>query len=238
MGSLIERPQNLRSIVTRRSLLPPPAQEASASWEESWAYLFEAYQPAMERYVAALLARFGARGGDREEVRDIVQSYLADCLQKGWLSRDDARIECFRAYLQTQLRRYVHAWLRRADARKRRPEGGVQALLPADLPVGGEDPAAQDLDAGWIEIALSRALAVLGAGNARYYEVITDLLQTGGVGSADLAARMGQTPSQVIMLRHRARKRLAHLFYEALRETVRDDEAFEELCRRLDPMLP
>ena len=40
------------------------------------------------------------------------------------------------------------------------------------------------------------------------------------------------------MARHRARKRFATLFHEHLRETVRDEQAFEELCERLEGYLP
>ena len=69
-------------------------------------------------------------------------------------------------------------------------------------------------------------------------EVIADLLRTEGEGSSDLGERLGQSSKQLTHLRHRARKRFSVLFHEQLRQTVLDEEAFEDLCQRLEAYLP
>ena len=72
---ILEPAPRLRSIPTRRSLVPPPVDRADPRWEESWRHLLETYAPAMRRYVGGLLA--GARGpADADEVHDVVQEFL------------------------------------------------------------------------------------------------------------------------------------------------------------------
>lgn len=235
---VIETSRRLRSIVTRRSMLGGIHAWGSERWEETWQYVLTLYAPAMERYVGSLLSRFLRRPVDGEEARELVAEYFAACVEKGWLAQDLHGIRSFRAYLQTQLRRFVHKRLDHRFAKKRH----AGALAPADAldaVAGGEDePAAQDLDRSWVEIAVEQALAELRAGNELYAEIIADLLRTDGEGSPDLAARLDRTDAQLVHLRHRARRRFALLFHAELRATVRDEEAFEDLCRELAPYLP
>jgi DNA-directed RNA polymerase specialized sigma24 family protein len=226
---ILETGQNLRSIVTRRTLLPPPDGPEHPQWAPSWQHLFQTYQPAMVRYVEGLLGRLGA--ADFAEPADLVQDYLARSMERGWLVEGSTEIRCFRAFLKTQLRRFVLKQLR--DGQQRRDLEGLDD--PAELG-GAEDEV--ELDRGWVEVALERSLEVLRAGNGLYATIIEDLLATDGTGSADIGERVGRKPAQLVHLRHRARRRFALLFHEELRRTVRDEEAFEELCRRLEPLLP
>ncbi len=238
MSTRIVPADALHAIETRRSLLPPPDTSDDPRWQRSWRHLFERYQPAMERFVQGVLARAGGRPQDREEARDIVQAYLTDAIEKGWLSREGADIRCFRAWLQVQLKRYVHAWLRHRTAAKRDPGSMEDEEHLARVEGAADDPADQELDAGWVEVAKERALEALGEGSETYAEVIRDLLRTHGEGSTDLGERIGRNEKQLVHLRHRARKRFALLFYEELRLTVRDDEAYAALGQRLAPYLP
>ena len=61
---------------------------------------------------------------------------------------------------------------------------------------------------------------------------------TDGAGSEDLAARIGVHPKQLPVIRHRARKRLSHLFADELRKTVGDEKAFQEEWRALVAYMP
>ena len=237
MGAVIQTGQALRSIVTRRSMLPPPATRDDPKWEESWDYLFQLYTPAMERYVRSILARALGNAQAEAEAGDVVQEYLAQALDKGWLS-GDADLRCFRAYLQSQLRRYVYKYLDHKFAKKRHVAGTTSDDALVGVGDSELDPANAELDEGWVEVSVQAALRQLQQGNQDYYEVIADLLRTQGEGSEDLGARMNRSEQQLVHLRHRARKRFAVLFHEHLRESVRDDEAFDELCDRLESYLP
>ncbi len=229
--------QALHSIRTRRSLLPPPQDRSDPRWAESWSHLFHTYAPAMERYVRRLLvAALGPAAA--EDAADVVQEFLAACLERGWLAREAAGIRCFRAYLQTALRRFALKHVERRRAAKRDPGA---ACAPAELAAvagPGADPADADLDAGVLDVALGQALARLREGNAEYGEVIADLLRTSGSGSDDLPALLGRRPADLPVLRHRARRRFAALLADELRATVRDDDAYGALLARLEPLLP
>ncbi len=236
--AIIETSRRLRSIVTRKSMLPRLVDKQSPEWADGWQFLFSLYTPAMVRYVKSILSRSLKRAADDDEAQDIVQDYFSACLEKDWLTRDVDSIRCFRAYLQLQLKRFVYKHLDHKFAQKRNP-GAMASPEALEGVVGdGVDPSAEELDEGWVSVAVTQALAELRQGNELYAEVIADLLRTDGEGSPDLAERLGQSSQQLTHLRHRARKRFGTLFHEQLRETVLDDEAFEDLCGRLEAYLP
>jgi DNA-directed RNA polymerase specialized sigma24 family protein len=235
---ILEPAHRLRSIPTRRSLLPPPATASDAPrWEASWRHLLEVYAPAMRRYVAALLASATRAPANPDDAADVVSEYLAACLAKGWLSREVGEVRCFRAFLQVQLRRFTWSWVRDRAALRRSP-GRPPTEDGLDTAASPEGDPAEALDRGLVASAVERAVARLRAGNEVYGEIVADLLRTDGEGSADLAQRLARAPADLPLLRHRARRRFAVLFTEELRATVRDDESFDELLARLEPLLP
>jgi len=177
----------------------------------------------------------GASGADL--AADIVQEYLATSIEKGWLAREETSVQCFRAFLQMQLRRFTYKRLDYMRAARRHAPGtrGDEALL--SVADGGRSEI-EDLDQAFVDIATERALATLRGANEVYAEIVADLLRTGGEGSPDLAERLGRPGRQLPVLKHRATRRFALLLYEELRMTVRDNSAFETLCHRLEPFLP
>lgn len=230
--------RDLRSIPTRRSLLPPPvAGRTDPRWQASWRHLFEVYGPAMERYVAAILRRTAGPAADPQDAPDVVAAYLVACLEKGWLEREAGEIRCFRAWLKVQLARFTRTWVRdRSAARRWAPTlPGDGALADAAAPEPDLDAA---LDAAMVDAAVARALAHLREGNATYGEIVADLLRTDGAGSADLGPRLGWPAKDLAVLRHRARRRFAALLADELRATVRDASAFDALLAALDRHLP
>ena len=218
-------------------MLPPPHAREDPRWNESWDYLCGLYTPAMVRYVRSVLGRRLGRTVEHEEAADVVQDYLTQAVEKGWLSRDGEEIRCFRAYLQAQLSRFTVSYLRHKFAQKRAPKGAEAAEVLERVAAEDADLAAE-LDAGWVEAIKDRVLVQLQAANPTYAEIIHDLLRTDGEGSEDLAAQLGKPETRVKDLRYRARRRFALLFYEELRLSVRDELAYEELCHRLEPHLP
>ena len=238
MSRIIETPENLKSIVTQRSLLARIAEPDTDTRQEDWQLLFTRYAPAMHKYVHAILRRSLKRHVEVTEAEDLVQDFFATCLEKGWFAAHPKDLRCFRAYLQTQLKRFVYKALDHRFAQKRDPG----ALAPLEALEGHAashpDPSDTALDEGWVEVAAELSLRAMRGTNEDYAEVIADLLRTGGEGSEDLAERLGKTPQQVVHLRHRARKRFASLFHEHLRDTVTDEYAFQDLCARLAPYFP
>ena len=166
----------------------------------------------MERYAASVLARTRGRAS-AEEAAEVVQGFLAACLEKGWLERADPGRGSFRAFVRTLLRRYVYARLREGQARAR-----TLSLDAGDLaePADDEQPDLDAFDRGFVEIAVERALARLLRERERYHAVVADLIATDGEGSSDLPGRLGVSDAQFPVLRHRARKRFARLFEDEL----------------------
>jgi hypothetical protein len=114
----------------------------------------------------------------------------------------------------------------------------VRASGAAVLVVRSTQVTEAVLDAGLVDAAVARSLGRLREGNAVYGEIVADLLRTDGMGSADLAARLGRPAKDLALLRHRARRRFAALLADELRATVRDASAFEDLLSALDRYLP
>ncbi len=235
---ILENTERLALIRTRRSLVPPPDDRDDPMWEESWRFLFHQYTPAMQQYVRRILTTATGGSVSLEEASDVVQEYLTCCLEKGWLSRDAAVIRCFRAYLQTQLRRHVYDYLEHKHRKKRRPPGLESAEVLESIPGDAPDPAEAEFDSSIVRIVVDRCLEKIRGRNETYARILDDLLATDGVGSVDLAERMKRTPREIAYLKHRARRRFGILFVDELAASVRDREALDDLIRALRPYLP
>jgi DNA-directed RNA polymerase specialized sigma24 family protein len=243
---ILEPGPGLFSLVTRRSILPPPPTAQDGQWEASWDYLGEVYAPAMRRYVFHLLKRWHQRVPDPDEPEAIVQGFMMKCMESGQLSERKGEVRKFRGWVAVHLKGYVKDYLDKKYAKKRNPEGALvsdEALFG----VAGDAPDPQleaQLDKGWVQVALERAQEHLRAGvGARkwgpvYADIIQDLLLTGGEGSPDLHERLGVEKSKLPNLKNRAKAKLAELFVDELRTTVADEQSLEELLRDLTPYLP
>ena len=207
-----------------------PSSPDDPRWQESWTWLYERYRPVMVRYVGYLLRGWGGRADYATDAEDVVQSYLAQCLAKGWLSHPGEKVQNFRAYLRVQLFQFTRDWLRHRVAQRR---GGGRAPADVDLdhlPAKEGDPAAQVLEEGWMELAIGKALVELQRRNKREAEVIHDLVANGegGKPSRGLGARLGLTAPQLAVVKSRAKRHFATLLADELRRAVSDDEAFRE----------
>ena len=227
---------------TRWSHLARLGRPDEPAGEDAWAYLAQTYRPPMERYVRRVLSRVRGRAPTPEEVQDVVQGFLAACVEKGWLDRADPERGRFRAYLQTLLKRYTYKTLRHANAQRRSPGGDrrVYSLTDTNAAEALSEEDRQDFEAfneSWVGVAVDRTLVRLAEEHERYQTILVDLVATDGEGSADMAARLAVSRSQLAVLKHRARKRFAKLFEEELAHTVGDPDAFAEEWRALQPYL-
>lgn len=230
--------RRLMEIDTRHTMLPPPPSAESEGWDRSWQYLFDTYTPAMCRYVRTLLR--GIAGGAAEtEAEDVVQAYLAACIEKGWLARDAAEIRSFRSWLKMQLFRFTCDWIDHRQAAKRSAAGsdlGAETLLGMRARV--MDPAEAAFDQELVEAALESALGKLAERSEDQAEVMRDLLRREGRASGDLGERLERTASQLAALTRRARVAFAGLLAVELRTLTRDEHSFARLLEDLDPYLP
>ena len=223
------------SVISRLDL-----EQDTTAREQSWTDLIEAYRAPMEIYVRRLLGRTRGRTPSADEVSDVVQAFLVECIEKDWLSRADPERGRFRAFIQTLLKRFVFHQMRHDMAQKRQPKDKAVVSLDVGFDPSGTDDAAdlEAFDRGWVEVAVQRALDRLREERERYAVVIEDLIRTDGEGSPDLPERVGVRPVQLPVLKHRARERFSKLFEEELASTVNDPQDFEDEWRSLAPFLP
>lgn len=230
--------RRLMDIETRRTMLPPPPSAEDAGWQASWEHLFTTYTPAMQAYVTSLLSGLLGRPAARTEAEDVVQAYLAACVEKGWLARDAQTMHSFRSWLKMQLFRFTCDHIDRMRAKKRQPKGFEDPSVLRGLRARVLDPAEATFDQHLVDAAVGAAVAALASRSEDQAEVIRDLLrQDGDVGTA-LAERLDRTPEQLAALKRRARVNFAALLAEELKGTVRGVDAFEDLLRDLAPFLP
>jgi hypothetical protein len=241
---ILEGVHNLRSIVTRRTLLPPPADRDDPQWRCSWDHLARVYTPAMERYVAGEIRKRGLRITDPDEPGAIVASFLAKAMESGQLAEPEGGVRKFRAWITAQLRRHLNDHHKYVYASQRDPGLRADATALDEACSRDGDPALAQFDKGLVTIACERALERLEAGEGArkwgptYASIVRDLALNDGRSSADLHERLGVRADEIPTLKHRARRKLAELFLGELRNTVRDDEALVELLAEVDPYLP
>lgn len=244
---ILDRGPGLLSLVTRRSLLPPPESPSDDGWMQSWHHLGQIYAPAMRRYAFHLLKRWHQQVPDPDEPEVIVQGFLAKCMESGQLAERNQEVRTFRGWIAKHLQGYVKDYLDHKYAKKRRAarsearEDGLNELAQESATLARLDA---QLDQGWVQVALGRAQAHLRAGVGTrkwgpvYAGIIQDLLLTQGTGSEDLHERLGVDRAKLPNLKNRARARFAELFVDELRTTVRDEESLGALLRSLAPYLP
>jgi len=233
--------RRLCSIVTRWSLIPLPISADDPRWESSWTWLYGRYEGAMRRYVLAIL-RWATRQPDYSHADDLVHAYLAKAMEKRWLAEQEEPIRVFRAFLQRQLRWFVYSSLRDESAQRRGGGLKIQREGLDQLVADYGDPLLVRLERGWMHTAMDRALAELRRRNANEAALIIELMKRNGDRRDNeyliRALGLELTPAQFAHKKSRAKKRFAKLLAYELRQTVADDEAFEEEWKVLEPFVP
>lgn len=184
------------------------------------------------------------RARSNEDAKDLTQAFFAWLLESGVLRRYDPARGGFRAYLRTLLANFVrHA--DRDGARLKR--GGGARIFPLDEAAGGLPEAGPDTDPeqaferAWFEDLVRRALGRVrrrweesGRGlRFRAYEEYALVPEARRPTGAELAARLGLSPTEVEKSLYLVREDLRRELRAALAETAGDDRELEDEWRRL-----
>lgn len=216
-----------------------------------WSRLIRDAEPAAAEYLAARYwkpAYLYVRrrwGRSNEDAKDLVQSFFADALQRGLLSRADPARGSFRKFLRASLENYLRNAARDAKALKR---GGGVKLIPmdavneAEMAVAREGNPEELFDRDWLEAVFERCLPKLqGMYEAEkrpaYFEIFRryDVEGTGQERPTyEALAREFQVPVTNVRnwLAH-ARGRWQKLIREELRETAATPSEFEQEVKDL-----
>ena len=239
---ITEPAARLRMIETQAANFPLPSDPADPEFGRRWSFFATTYREAMQRYVRTLLRARLRRAPGEDEVEDLVSEFIRAAMDKGSLGWDEsAPVQSFRRFLSWRLRNFVFDHLRRARGARRDPLARATPSNLDHLPDDESDPAAlAALSEGIVKVAVGRALERLRAERAEALEadVIADLLATDGVGSADIAKRLGRDPAQMRTLRHRARQAFQGFLTREIRALCRSERDFWDLLEELDPFLP
>ena len=197
--------------------------------------LLRRYLPALWSFLVANY-RFTSDRAD-----DLVQGFLADkVLEQDLLSRADRTRGRFRNFLATALDRYALNELRREQAAKRSPAGGL-ASLEEHPGLDRPGPAAADaFDAAWarrvLQLALERMKAECGRkGREDVWEVFEarvlgpTLRGEPPVPLGEMVRRLGITPDQASNLVGTSKKMFARNLREVVGEYADGADADEEI---------
>ncbi|MBI4617255.1 MAG: sigma-70 family RNA polymerase sigma factor [Planctomycetes bacterium] len=190
---------------------------------------------ALERFVLGYRAPvlgYLHRKGFGKEAEDLAQEIFLRLATGGVLARIDPRSGRFRDLVRAVTRNVVGHHVERELARKR-GGGKVEALGEREVPACDEE---KDFDEEWTKHLLDRSLGRLAAENQRYHDVFR--LAIADTSHADIAARLGITKTQVKDAVYRAKKRLANLVQEEIREYCSSEASCAAEIERLGAFLP
>lgn len=197
-------------------------------------------------YWFPLYAYARRRGADRHTAEDLVQSFFAEWIAKGWGAVADPSRGRFRAFLLTAFRRACADAHERAGALRR---GGAVRHLPLDFESGERalHPAADAalepdrvFERRWALTVLGRALErtrteYAAANRSDAFEALVPFV--GGQGDArpyaEIARRLGSTEGAVKVAVHRLRSRYREHLRAEIRDTVGDEAEIDEEIRHL-----
>lgn len=208
-----------------------PAGEAALAW-------------LCERYWLPLRTWAEAKGLNREDAEDLVQSFLQQALRSGTVGRADAERGKFRSYLLSSMEHHWTSQLRHSGAQKR---GGGAVFVPLETVENSPTPPQsagrtpeQEYDRAWAFAVLDRATERLAAecdadGHGGRFAVLRVFID-GSLGElplADAAEQLGLSLPAVKSAVRRLRVRMGGLVREEISQTVNAADEVETELRAL-----
>lgn len=193
------------------------------------------------------LYAFVRRSGQREhDAQDLVQGFLATCLEKGYFRSADRSRGRFRSFLLLALKRFMaNEWDRERAAKR----GGGATPISLDALAAEQRYALEPVDTmtadrlyerRWATTLLERVLHRLRdeqhtAGRGPAFEALKEFLSGAGRATpyAELASQLGMTEGAVKVAVHRLRERYRALLEREIGNTVGSMSEIEEERRHL-----
>jgi RNA polymerase sigma-70 factor (ECF subfamily) len=212
-------------------------QKARSS-EESGAALEEwcrSYWPPVHAYICS-------RGYDPENAREMAQAFFERLFTRGvGESLPDQLNGAFRAFLMRAVKNFlIDQW--RAKQSQRKGGGQVREATDRLEEVGDGAPTPEKaFDRKWALTVMTLAMAKLqeemtDRGHGKFFEMTRHLMDGRSVdqeGRAEMARSLGLTDGAFRVALHRMRGRFRVLIEEEVRQTVSDEEEFQEELRYL-----
>lgn len=211
-----------------------------ASFQRAWERLYADYRGVFVAFTGFCLRRMGGHTLANNEAEDVVDSFLAECLEKDWLTRADQSKGRFRTFIRKLLARYTKDWMARRTAKKRMPEGGAPVNVD-DLGQLATAEESRDLEAAmdeeWVQHLLRGAHESLRERNARNAIAIEWVMKDPSISHEDLALHMNMKVARVGVQLYRARQMFAEELWERVKQTCADADDYQRERAALRPWL-
>jgi DNA-directed RNA polymerase specialized sigma24 family protein len=207
------------------------------AWEASWEHLVVKYRPAFLFTARDCLRRAGGSVATPDQAEDVVQGFMAACLDKGWLQRAAPEYGRFRAFAFTLVRRYTFKYVEAARAQKRAPDGKTVQFDETDVAGPSEASTSPESIQSWMACLLAACTARVRARSENNAKVLELIVRDSGSSNTDMAEILGWPPGQVALARHRGIKMLRQELRTEMRETVRSARDYEDELELLRPYL-
>ncbi|MGE0191581.1 MAG: RNA polymerase sigma factor [Planctomycetota bacterium] len=210
----------------------------AGSQEEAWRHLVDVYQPALVTFVRGILKRTSSVSPG--EAEDVVQGFLAACLEKGWLEQVDPNRGTFRGFIFTRLRSHALDYVRWHSRKRRRPEGGLaMSLDPGDALEPSYDEQALDtlLRAEWAKCLVRAAIERVRGRSAASARLVEAACIQGVADAGELAMIAGVATTSMREHLRRARTRFAEALWSEMKESLLRPDDLEEERAALLPWL-
>ena len=227
---------NMIDLAGRRR---PGAKEDELHWEEAWSHLTRKYRSAFEYTVRDSLRRFGGGAIHPDQAGDVVQGFLASCVERGWLLRASPRFGRFRAFVFTLLRRYTQKQVEAARAQKRFPVGGyvpLDELLALEELATAHVPGHDTLDE-WVQCLVAASVDRVRRRSPDNARALDLAFQHPTEGNAELASLLGWSVGKFTVSRHRGLKMLQEEIRHEVGQTVRDARTHAAEMELLAPFI-
>lgn len=210
--------------------------------------MHEDFRPGLEvlltLYRPPLYAYVRQRVREPEAAEDLIQEFLIQLMEKGFLNGADKELGRFRTFLLGAVRNFVSSEWRRSQAEKR---GGkiphVRFSFPEEVArLGLTDTCIPELafERGWANTVIDQALEHLRAewaaqGKSDVFRVLQPFLPGSYERPAykDVAEALGVNESAVKAAIHRLRRQFGQALRERVRETLADPMDLDDEIRHL-----
>lgn len=210
----------------------------AGSRDKAWRHLVDVYQPALVAFVRGILKRTSSVSP--HEAEDVVQGFLAACIEKGWLDHVDSTRGTFRGFMFTRLRSHALDYVRWHSRKRRRPEGGPAASLdPGDGVEPSYDEHALDthLRAEWARCLVGAAIERVRGRSESSARLIEASCMQGVTDPGELAMIAGVAATSIREHLRRARARFAEAVWAEMKESLIHPDDLEQERAALLPWL-
>lgn len=193
------------------------------------------------RYWMPLYSFAKSRGFDHHETQDLIQEFFAALFRREAIAQADPTKGRFRSFLLTALKNFIASWSEYKRAQKRDFRREQQAVSIdfdsiTNAPACSSDDPFRVFQQRWAETIMQNSLETLRQdaaerGRSDEFSKLFSFLFTSEAQPEmtyqQVAQQLNISDSQVRLLVHRYRKRLAEVIRAEIRETVHDEEEVE-----------